>query len=196
MVFAAIFLILAVVAFRLVAGIIGGVEIANFSPMAAVFLCGAAFLPKRLAIAIPLSAVLITDIVLNLYYGVAPVSLWMVFTYAAYAAIFFIGFQLRTRQSRGAYQWKLFGGAIAGTFLFYILSNTGSWLTEPGYAKSFAGWWQSQTIGLPGWAPSILFLRNSLVGDLFFTGVFVACFAIARQNASKSSAGEPLAASH
>ncbi|MFT4550407.1 MAG: hypothetical protein ACI8XO_000761 [Verrucomicrobiales bacterium] len=194
MVIASFLLIFAVVVFRLVAGIAGGVEFSNFSPMAAIVLCGAAFLPKKYAIAAPLAAMLITDIVLNVYHGAAPVASWMLFTYAAYAAIFYIGFQLRTRESRGSYQWKLFGGAVAGTFLFYLLSNTGAWLSSPAYAKTLTGWFQSQTVGTPGFPASYLFLRNSLVGDLFFTGVFVACFALASKPAP--AAQPDLATSH
>lgn len=183
MVAAAFFLILAVVSFRLTAGLSGMDGIANFSPMAAVVLCGAVFLPKRFAIAVPLAAMLITDILLNLHYQVAVFSGAMLLVYLGYAAIFFIGLRLRERSARGAYQWKLFGGAIAGTLVFYILSNTGAWLASPGYAKTLAGWWQSQTIGLAPFPPSYLFLRNGLAGDLFFTGLFAACFALAAARA-------------
>jgi hypothetical protein len=192
MVAAAFFLIFAVVSFRLTAGLSGMDGIANFSPMAAVVLCGAAFLPKRFAIAVPLAAMLITDIVLNLHYKVPVFSGGMALIYLGYAAIFLIGLQLRDRASRGAYQWKLFGGAIAGSFLFYLLSNTGAWFASPGYAKTLAGWWQSQTVGLAPFPPSYLFLRNSLVGDLFFTGLFAGCFALAARKAHAPSGARSL----
>ena len=178
MITAAFFLIFAVVSFRLTAGLSGMDGIANFSPMAAVVLCGAVFLPKRFAIAVPLGAMLITDIVLNLHYEVPVFSSFMLFTYVGFACIFIIGLQLRDRSDRGPYQWKLFGGAIAGTFIFYILSNTGAWLASPGYAKTLAGWWQSQTVGLAPFPPSFLFLRNSLAADLIFTALFAGCFAL------------------
>jgi hypothetical protein len=41
--------------------------------------------------------------------------------------------------------------------------------STPGYPASFLGWWQANTVGLPGYAPSWIFLRNSLPGDLGFT---------------------------
>ncbi len=194
MVIVAFLLILALSAFRLVTGLTGAdFEFANFSPLAAVVLCGAAFLPKRYAIAVPLAALLFTDLILNLSGGYAIFTFGMLLRYLAFGAIFAIGLKLRTKQARGAYNWKLFGGAIAGTLIFYVVSNTGAWLSQPGYAKTLAGWWQSQTFGLPGFVPSILFLRNSLVGDLFFTGVFVACFALTSRRAP-SQAGGALAA--
>ena len=191
---ASLLLIFAVVGFRLASGLGEGIAFSNFSPVAAVVLCGAAFLPKKFAIAIPLAAMLVTDIILNLHAGVGPVGSWMLFTYAAYAAIFYIGFQLRTRESRGSYNWKLFGGAIAGTFLFYLLSNTGAWLANPAYAKTIGGFVQAQTIGVPAPLPTYMFLRNALVGDLFFTGVFVTCFALASR--PSTAAARDLAPSH
>lgn len=192
MVAAAFFLIFAVVSFRLVAGLSGVDGIANFSPVAAVVLCGAAFLPKRFAIAVPLAAMLITDVALNQHYGAAFFTVGTLLRYLGFAAMFIIGLQLRDREARGRYQWKLFAGAIAGTSIFYILGNTGAWLASPGYAKTLAGWWQSQTVGLAPFPPSYLFLRNSLAGDLFFTGLFASCFALVARGARATSSSEKL----
>jgi hypothetical protein len=191
---AAFFLIFAVVAFRLTTGLSGGFEFANFSPVAAVVLCGAAFLPKRFAIAVPLVAMLITDVALNLHAGYPIFTAGMLLRYLAFGAILAIGFKLRTPAARGTYGWKLFAGAAAGTVIFYLISNTGAWLSLPGYAKTFGGWWQAQTVGLPGFPPTVLFLRNSLAGDLFFTGLFAACFALAARTSHHPSDAAPAGA--
>jgi hypothetical protein len=53
---------------------------------------------------------------------------------------------------------------------------------------------QAQTIGLPvynGATPAWMFLRNSLLGDLFFTGLFVACMNLGRKT-SPARAGAAL----
>ena len=65
-------------------------------------------------------------------------------------------------------QWlALLGGTLACSVLFYVVANTFVWATAPGYAKTLAGWWQSQTVGLPGpWPPAWMFLRNALLGDI------------------------------
>ena len=65
--------------------------------------------------------------------------------------------------------------SIAGSAIFYGITNFFSWLTDPGYVKSFAGLVQALTIGLPqyGTTPSWMFFRNSLLSDLTFTIVFV-----------------------
>ena len=43
-------------------------------------------------------------------------------------------------------------------------------MTTPG--NSAAGWWQALTVGHPEFPPTILFFRNTLFGDLMFTGLF------------------------
>jgi len=193
--FATVFLIIAVIAFRLVTGLSGTTEVANFSPLAAIAFCGATFLPLRFATVVPLVSMLITDIVLNLHGGFPIFTFGMLLRYLAFGIIFAIGLHYRPSRTRGAYNWKLFGGAILGTLIFYVISNTGAWLTQPGYAKTLAGWWQSQTLGLPGpFPPTIFFLRNSLVGDLFFTGMFVASFAFAKKQFTYPASGEEFAA--
>ena len=66
---------------------------------------------------------------------------------------------------------------LGSSLLFYIVTNTASWLTltEPSYAKTAAGWIQALTTGLPGYAPTWTFLLKSLVSDLLFAALFLAC---------------------
>jgi hypothetical protein len=55
------------------------------------------------------------------------------------------------------------------------VTNTGSWLAEPVYAKTAAGWLQAMTVGLPGFPPTWWFYRHTMISDLLFTAIFVAC---------------------
>ena len=57
--------------------------------------------------------------------------------------------------------------------IFYLVTNTGCWLTDPNYPPTFAGWVQSLTTGLPGYPQTWTFFRNSLLGDLLFAALFV-----------------------
>jgi len=52
------------------------------------------------------------------------------------------------------------------------VTNTQSWAGDAFYAKTLAGWWQALTIGHPEYPPTIFFFRNTLFGDLMFTGLF------------------------
>jgi hypothetical protein len=84
-------------------------------------------------------------------------------------------------QNRASLKMLLPASIGASTF-FYLITCAFSWLSDPGYSKNFAGLIQAITVGLPdyGATPAWMFLRNSLVGDLFFTLVFVMCMSFSR----------------
>jgi hypothetical protein len=67
----------------------------------------------------------------------------------------------------------LFASTLVGSGLFYLMTNTGSWISTADYAKTLPGWWQALTTGVPGFPPTLLFFRNTLLSDLFFTALFV-----------------------
>jgi hypothetical protein len=65
-------------------------------------------------------------------------------------------------------------GSLLCSLVFYVASNTFSWIYDiaiqmpNGYAPTLAGWWQANTVGVAGFPPTWLFLRNAMAGDLFF----------------------------
>ena len=77
----------------------------------------------------------------------------------------------------------LLPASIAGSVIFYIVTNLVSWLFDPGYVKNFTGLVQALTVGLPAYSstPTWIFFRNSLLSDLFFTLLFVACMNFGRR---------------
>lgn len=164
--------------------------LANFSPIAAIAFCGALYLPKRHALLLPLVTLLISDVIIDLRAGVSLLPLSYGLRYATLAASALLGFFLRSQPSLG----KIFVGSVMGSTIFYLLSNTGAWFGSPDYAQSFAGWWQSMTIGVPGYAPSWMFFRNALVGDLLFTLLFVACMSITWSASPELSAAKGVGA--
>jgi hypothetical protein len=176
--FSALALLLVVVAYRVACGFLGSGDLAwmnNFAPVAAIALCGAVYLPRRLAIALPLVMLVVSDVILNVGRYHEPLFTWDILPrYAALALISMIGFALRGR-ARFA---SLLGASVAGSVLFYLVTNTGSWISEPGYTKDLAGWMQAQTTGLPGFVPSLWFFRQTLLSDACFTVLFAACMAL------------------
>ncbi len=169
-------LIAAAVLFRLLPVLLGlTIEqpgwLPNFSPMAALCLCGAAFLPKRLAVIVPLVALFGTDIALNAHYGFPLLTVEFFGKTVAFAAVAALGWSLRGKARASV----IFPAVLGGSVFFYIATNTASWLYEPGYAKTLAGWWQALTTGLPGFPPTWTFYRNTLVSDVVFTALFLAC---------------------
>src|SRR5438445_278180 len=59
----------------------------NFSPMAALILCGAVFLPVRIGLLLPLAVLLISDVILNLHFGAPLFEASMVVRYVALGAL-------------------------------------------------------------------------------------------------------------
>ena len=163
----------------------------NFSPMAALCLCGAACLPRRFAIAVPFVALLGTDLLLNAHYGWPLVNAEFVAKTIAFAAVAALGWQLRKRARPAV----LLPAVLGSSIFFYIATNTASWLYDPGYAKNGASWLQALTTGLPGYAPTWKFLRNTLAADMLFSVLFLACLSWNRQPVASVEA-QPARASH
>ncbi len=57
--------------------------------------------------------------------------------------------------------------------LFYLVTNTASWLVLPDYEKTLAGWIRALTRGTPQHPPTWEFFRNTLASGGLFTGLFV-----------------------
>lgn len=185
----ALLLIVSVVAYRIATGLLihsGAGWLSNFAPFAAIALCAAAYFPSKFKFSVPLIALFISDAVLNFYYSAPLFSGHIIGRYLALVLIGCIGILLQKRASLKT----LLPASIVSSALFYFISIVFSWLSDPGYVKNFAGLIQALTIGLPQYSatPSWMFFRNSVVSDLFFTVLFVACMNFAR-NSERSRAG-------
>ena len=176
-------LVLIVVAYRIAVGLVtqpGSIGWLNFAPLAAIALCAAAYFPAKYKFAVPMIALLVSDIVLNIHYGFSLVSPFVLSHYVAFAIIGCLGLLLSGRAS-----WKtLLPASIAASLIFYVVTNTVSWLFDPAYAKNLGGFIQAQTTGHPAYSatPAWMFFRNSLLSDLFFTGLFILCMNFGRSS--------------
>lgn len=149
----------------------------NFSPLASLVLCGAVFFPKRMAAWVPFLILVVSDFILNHFAYHFPMLSWDIIPrYLIFALIgasaFIYRFSLRNKP------FVLLSTAFTGSLLYYLATNTASWVGEVGYAKNLAGWWQALTVGLPGYEPTILFFRNSVISDLIFTSLFIVSMAV------------------
>jgi hypothetical protein len=172
----AFLLIVAAVAYRIVTGlaiISGSTALSNFAPLAAIALCAAAYFPTKYKFTVPMIALLISDVVLNVSYGFSLFSPYVMSHYLGFALVGAMGWLLRKRASAKT----LLPASIVASIVFYVVTNAVSWLFDPAYPKNFAGLIQALTLGLPAYSatPSWMFFRNSAVSDLLFTGLFVLC---------------------
>ena len=141
----------------------------NFSAAHALLFCAAFWLPGWMGWVLPLATIIVTDILLNLFHYSMPVMVpELVVNWMILALFVVLAKWLARRRSYG----RVFLGTLIGALLFYLVSNTVSWLVNPAYAKTIAGWVQALTVGLPGFPPTWLFGLKSLLGTGLFTGLF------------------------
>jgi len=136
----------------------------NFSPIAALALFGGAqFADRRLALLVPLAAMLISDLVLGLH-ALMPV------VYGCFALVVCLGFFLR-RHRRPA---TIAGATAVASLLFFLATNLAVWL--------FSGMYPMTRAGLAGcFAAALPFLQNTILGDLFFATVLFGGMALAER---------------
>ena len=190
----AIVLMVVAVAYRITIGLLivdsGATWLSNFVPFAALALCGAAYFPGKLKFVLPLGALFISDLVLNYNYGASLVDPHTASRYFALALVGLLGYALRNRASLKT----LLPASLAGSTIFYVITNVFAWLSDPGYAKTPAALVQALTVGLPQYSatPAWMFFRNSLISDALFTFVFIVCMSLGRNAASpRASAAVP-----
>ena len=166
----AVILIVLATSYRVLATM--DMSLANISPVMAIAFCGAVYFRDKRLWAVPFIAVALSDFYINWFYAKQygfswPMSGTLVRT-ACFGLALLIGARVAKRKS-----WlSLLNGSLLGAIIFYIVTNTQSWAADAFYAKTLAGWWQALTVGHPEYPPTIFFFRNTLFGDLMFTGLF------------------------
>ena len=128
----------------------------NVAPVAAAAMLAGAVLPRKWAIAVPLVAMFTSDLIIGFY--AAPVMLTV---YACFALCALIGSWLKDMKPT-----KVLAGSLASSTLFFIATNFAVWATADWYPKTWAGIELCYTLSIP-------FFRNTVAGDLIFTGVGV-----------------------
>jgi len=175
----AVILILGCTIFRLFSSWFPEV-IPNISPLMALALVGAMYLPRPWGWLVGPVAMVITDLA---FLGLnrltdgsgAMFSWWTLISLCIYVLAGGIGLLLSNRKSLV----KIIGGSVTCSLLFYVAANTFSWAHDlaltmsPNYSPTLAGWLQANTVGLPGYTPTWVFLRNGIAGDLFFVFVLL-----------------------
>jgi hypothetical protein len=136
----------------------------NFTPITAIALFGGAYFSKKwLAFLVPLSSLLLSNLVLG--YGVGSYVV-----YASFALVVSIGLLLRRRRSGLA----IGAAALASSVLFFLVTNFGVWFFDNMYPKTGAGLIMCYTAAIP-------FFKNAVLGNAFYTVVLFGGFALAQR---------------
>lgn len=171
-------------------------EFANFSAAYALAFCSGVYLSGRAAWGLPLGAMLITDVGLNIYYAMHGVDVWnlsvlryQLFNYAAYAGIIWLGRRFKPQTPF----LGLLGGGLLGALLFYLITNTASWLfnpfRNPEYTKDLFGWLTALIKGTHGWPETWHFFRNTMLSGGLFTSLFVGAMKATAESPQEKEAG-------
>lgn len=140
----------------------------NVTPIGAMALFGGACLAdRRLAYALPLAAMLLSDFALGMtLYGKAVLASQPV-VYACLAATVAMGRGIRDRRSAVG----VGGMALASSLMFFAVTNLAVWASGSLYPRTGEGLLECYAAALP-------FFRNSLIGDLAFAAVLFGGFAL------------------
>lgn len=143
------FLILLAIAIRFMP------HLPNATPITAIALFGGVYLNRRLSIILPLTAMFLSDLLIGFY--TLPI---MLSVYGSFAIIGLSGWWLAKHKSF----FNTMGTTVAGSTLFFLVTNWAVWQFGAWYPHTSSGLWASYIAGLPFW-------RNMLVGDLFYVGI-------------------------
>lgn len=143
--------------------------IPNFAPWMALSFAGGALLQRRLPGWIWSVVLVLCDLACC---GFSQLQ----YTWTVFACYFIAGLAAGWVQKRASITAVL-GGTVASSALFYFVTNTQAWLTNPVYSKNMAGWFQAVTVGDPQYQPQTwVFGLNSLTSDLVFAALLVAAY--------------------
>ena len=134
----------------------------NATPVMAIALFGGTYLAKRWAILLPLVIVAVSDVLIG-WHNTIP------FTWGAFVLTGAIAWWVRVRPSAT----RILAGALAGSTLFFLISNFGVWVVGELYPRTLAGLWQCYAAAVP-------FFRNTVLGDLGYTTALFGGYAVSR----------------
>ncbi|HUS24097.1 MAG TPA: DUF6580 family putative transport protein [Candidatus Binatia bacterium] len=140
----------------------------NFTPVAALALfAGAHFERRAWAFAVPLAAMLLSDLALQGLHGYGFHST-LPAVYASFVAVVGIGLALRTRRR----PLPVAAASLAASVLFFAATNLAVWAEGLLYPRSAEGLVACYVAAIP-------FFGATVLGDLFYSGVLFGLFAAA-----------------
>ncbi len=143
----------------------------NFTAVGAIALFGgASFKQRHFAILIPMLSMFITDMIIGFH-----ANMWAV--YLSFGLIALLGMGMRNNRTIK----QIFGRSIAGSAVFFLLTNFAVWLGNPLYAQNLEGLMTCYAVAIPFLENSMFgsLALNTVMGDFFFNGVLFGSLAFA-----------------
>jgi hypothetical protein len=141
---------------------------------------GANFRSKRDSLLIPLAALVVSDYaVIHFLYG-GKYSWFSPYTWVAFLLVGIIGWTLR-----GNSRWtRIALASLAGSAVFFLVSNFGVWAGWKLYPPTFAGLVDCYVAALP-------FFCNSVLGDLAYTALMFGSYQFLLRRQAVMAASKP-----
>ncbi len=135
----------------------------NFTAIGAMALFGGAYFSnKKIAFAVPLIAMFLTDLILGFHNT-------MIAVYIAFALMVVIGMTMIKKKKTG----NIVLASVTAAVLFFIITNFAIWLSGIMYPMTGAGLVECYVAAIP-------FFGYNLAGNLFYAGVMFGLFELAR----------------
>lgn len=128
----------------------------NFTPIIAMSLFAGCYMNKKYLVLLPILAMVVSDYFIGFYDWQVMASV-----YLAIALVFAIGWILKKHK-----KWQNVAlSAIISSLLFFVITNLAVWAFFDWYPHTWQGFVNCFTLAIP-------FFRNSLIGDVFYVGIF------------------------
>jgi hypothetical protein len=137
---------------------------ANFAPIAAMAMFGGAYLNKKLAMILPLSAMAVSDIFIGFDSWQTRLAVYCCFVFSG-----LLGLWLRNHKSVGT----VVSASLLGSIVFYLVTNLVYFHAVSLYPKTFEGMVQAYVNAIP-------FFQNTILGDLFYVAVFFGSYELVK----------------
>jgi len=138
-------------------------HIPNVAPIAAMALFGGVYLNKWYALLVPLVAMFLSDIFLGFHAS-------MPMVYGSFLITGFLGLWLKNHKSLPIIALT----SVTSSLIFFLLTNFNFWYVTPLYPKTFSGMIEAYVMAVP-------FFRNTIIGDLLYTGVLFGSYELVQQ---------------
>ncbi|MBI2982517.1 MAG: hypothetical protein HYY44_09570 [Deltaproteobacteria bacterium] len=132
----------------------------NFAPIMAIALFGGAYFSRRSSLIIPLAAMFLSDLLIGFHDQMALV-------YLSFVLVVLMGWTLAENRTVS----RVAGRAVAGSLLFFVMSNFGVWLAGTIYSRDLSGLLSCYVAAIP-------FFQTQLLGDALYTLTLFGGFAL------------------
>ena len=161
----------------------------NFTPVSAIAIFSGVYLKKRYALLLSLLSLVISDYLLlyinpfadpviditHIYPVTALVHSTTGYVWGSILISGLIGLWLRKHQKPS----NIIAATLIASFQFFIITNFGVWATSGMYSHDLNGLVQCYLLGIP-------FFRYTLLGDLFYTGMFFVIYYLSNKSQQKA----------